>query len=59
MTDTQTDRQTHLDPFSQVFLLFRLQSKLNEQLLEFLVAVVDAKLLKMVRTKDLKTIDVQ
>jgi len=42
----QTEQLSHLDAFAQVLLLFRLQSQHNEQLLKFLVAVVNAELLK-------------
>jgi hypothetical protein len=37
---------TNLNAFPHIFLLFRFQCQLNEQLLEFLVAIVDAKLFK-------------
>ena len=39
-----------LDAFAHVLFLFLLQDDLNEQLLEFLVAVVDAELLETTRT---------
>ena len=37
------------DPFPLVLLLFLLQDQLNKQLLELLVAVIDAELLKAAR----------
>lgn len=37
------------DPFPLVFLLFLLQNQLNKELLQFLVAVIDAELLKAAR----------
>ena len=48
-----------LDPLPLVLLLLLLQHQLDEQLLELLVAVVDAELLKTVLTKDLKAVDVK
>ena len=49
----------YLDAFSQVLLLLRLESQLDKQLLELLVAVVDAELLESVGAKDLKAVDVE
>ena len=41
------DGQTvYFNPLHLVLLLFGLKSQLNEELLKFLIAVVDAKLLK-------------
>ena len=48
-----------LDPLPLVLLLLLLQHQLDEQLLELLVAVVDAELLKTVLPKDLKAVDVK
>lgn len=44
---------------SLVFFLFTLQRQLNENLLQFLVHVVDAKLLKSIATKYFKSINVE
>ena len=47
---------SHLDPlnpFSHVLLLLLLEDKFNEQLLQFLIAVVDAQLLKTVDETDI------
>ena len=48
-----------LDPLPLVLLLLLLQHQLDEQLLQLLVAVVDAELLKTVLPKDLKAVDVK
>jgi hypothetical protein len=45
----ETDEQTYLDLFSDVFFLFSLEGELNENLLKFLVDVVDAKLFELIR----------
>ena len=42
-----------------VLLLLLLQNQLDEQLLQLLVAVVDAKLLKTVLPEDFKAVDVK
>ena len=43
----------------QVLLLLRLEGELNENLLELLVTVVDAKLLERVLGQDFKAVDVE
>ena len=48
-----------LDPLPLVLLLLLLQHQLDEELLQLLVAVVDAELLKTVLPKDLKAVDVK
>ena len=48
-----------LDPLPLVLLLLLLQHQLDEQLLQLLIAVVDAELLKTVLPKDLKAVDVK
>ena len=48
-----------LDSLPLVLLLLLLQHQLDEQLLQLLVAVVDAELLKTVLPKDLKAVDVK
>ena len=48
-----------LDSLVLVLLLFLFKHHLDEQLLELLVAIVDAKLLKAVNAKHFKTVDVQ
>ena len=45
---TQTKKQTDLNSFCLVLLLLRSEGELNKELLELLIAVVDAKLLKAV-----------
>ena len=47
-----------LNPLPLILLLLLLQHELDEQLLQFLVAVVDAELLKAVVVKHLENIDV-
>ena len=49
----------HLNALLLVLLLLGAQSQLNEQLLQLLVAVVDAELLKAVLPKDLKPVNVE
>ena len=44
-----------LDAFVHVLFLFLLQDDLNEQLLQFLIAVVDAELLKTVQSQRTRT----
>ena len=48
-----------VDPLLPVLLLLLLQDQLNEQLLQLLVAVVDAKLLKAVFVEHLKPVNVE
>ena len=48
-----------VNAFPSVFLLLLLQHQLDEELLQFFVAVIDAELLEAVGLKDLKTINVQ
>ena len=43
-----------LDLLSDIFLLFRLEGELDEDLLELFVDVIDAQLLKAIVVKDLK-----
>ena len=50
---------THLNPLSQVLFLLLFQCELDEELLELLVAIVDAELLKAVVLEDLEPVDVQ
>ena len=50
---------SHLDSLLEVLLLLRLERQIDEQLLQLLIAVVDAELLEPVLLKDLKAIDVQ
>ena len=50
---------THLNALPKVLLLLLLEGELNEELLQLLVAVVYAKLLKAVLAEDLKPVDVQ
>jgi len=45
---TRRERRTNLDLLANVFLLLRLERELNEDLLQLLVDVVDAKLLELV-----------
>ena len=40
---------THRDALCLILLLFRLEGELNEELLQLLIAVIDAELLKAVR----------
>ena len=47
------------DAFTNILILFLLQSQLDEDLLQLLVAVVDDKLLKAVVLKDLKAVNVK
>ena len=47
------------NPFSLILLLLLLEDKLNEELLQLLVAVVDAELLKRVIIKYLKPVNVK
>jgi hypothetical protein len=48
-----------LNIFFDVFLLLDLEHLLVENMLEALIRVIDAKLLKWIRFKDLKPKDVQ
>ena len=48
-----------LDALPLVLLLLLLQHQLDEDLLQLLVAVVDAELLETVLAEDLETIDVE
>ena len=48
-----------LDPLPLVLLLLLLQHQLDEQLLQFLVAVVDAELLETVLPKNFEAVDVK
>lgn len=48
-----------LDTLLQVLLLLRLEGELDENLLQLLVTVVDAKLLKGVLGQDLKTVNIE
>lgn len=48
-----------LNLFAHVFFLLRFQRQLNEDLLEFFINVVDAKLLKRVVLEDFKSIYVE
>ena len=53
---------THFYPFNSfpsVFFLFLFENQLNEQLLEFFIAVVDAELFKSIAVKNFKTVNVQ
>lgn len=47
------------DSFPFIFILLLFQDQLNEQLLQFLVAIVDAQLLETVVIEDFETVDVQ
>ena len=47
------------DAFFLVLLLFLLQNQLDEDLLQFLVAVVDAELFERVDVEDLEAVDVE
>lgn len=42
----QQNLQPYFDPFHLILFLLRLERQLDEELLQFLIAVVDAKLLK-------------
>ena len=48
-----------INPLTPVLLLLPLQDQLNEQLLQFLIAVVDTELLEPVHSKHFEAIDVQ
>lgn len=50
---------TYRDALPLVFFLFRFQCQFNEQLLQFLITVVDAELFKAIDTKYFKTVDIQ
>jgi len=50
---------THGDAFRFVFLLFLLQGQFDEELLELLVAEVDAELFEAVRLENLEAVDVE
>ena len=51
--------QTYSDSLPLVLFLFGLESQFNEELLQFLVTVVDAELFEAVDSKDLEPVDVQ
>lgn len=51
--------KSHRDSFRSVFLLLLFEGELDEELLEFLVAVVDAKLLETVPLKNLKSVNIE
>ena len=48
-----------VDPFLVILLLLQLENVANKELLQVLIAVVDAHLFKAVEDKRLKTKDVQ
>lgn len=50
---------TYRDALPLIFFLFRFQCQFNEQLLQFLITVVDAELFKAIDTKYFKTVDIQ
>mmetsp|Transcript_13905 Transcript_13905/g.20952 ORF Transcript_13905/g.20952 Transcript_13905/m.20952 type:complete len:237 (+) Transcript_13905:1481-2191(+) len=48
-----------LDTFALIFFLFKTQCKLNKDLLKLLVDIVDAKLLKTIFVKHLKSVNIK
>ena len=50
---------TYSDSLPLVLFLFGLESQFNEELLQFLVTVVDTELFEAVDSKDLEPVDVQ
>lgn len=50
---------TYRNALPLIFLLFRFQCQFNEQLLQFLITVVDAELFEAIDTKYFKAIDIQ
>ncbi|KAH3684685.1 hypothetical protein WICPIJ_004350 [Wickerhamomyces pijperi] len=48
-----------LDLFTDIFVLLGFQSQLDENLLQFLVDIVDTQLLERIVLKDLKPVDIQ
>ena len=51
-----------MDPFDSlpvVFLLFLLKDEFHEQLLQFLVAIIDAKLLEGIFIEDFEAVNIQ
>ena len=48
-----------LDPLAEILLLLRLEARVNEQLLEPLVGVVDQKLLESILLESLKPVNIE
>lgn len=47
------------DSFSHVFFLFLFENESDEQLLQFLIAVVDTELLEWVSSEYLESVDIE